>query len=152
MGLAQLEDTGYDSSDVAIIRPRQLFSPSIGVSVGRSSSSSSSSSPSNRVKQKRLLLRRKQHQPSSVMDSTDGRFIAEWFSLPFGWRCPKCLSRFRRDCFLRFYVLTSVPTPAYSAGRRESVVPMEVNACGTSIGFNSLKGEYDFSGLSKNLQ
>ena len=71
VGLAQLEETGYDSPDMAYDRDSS-FSPLIGISIGRASSPSSSSSPSNHaLHQRRLLLRRKQHQPTSAMDSRD---------------------------------------------------------------------------------
>ena len=110
VGLAQLEDTGYDSPDVAYDRDNS-FSPLIGISVGRASSPSSSSSP-NHVQQRRLLLRRKQHQPSSVMDSTD--------SLPSGtrYRSAESVQRVPDVCITMppelsplGYVLTPAPTP-----------------------------------------
>lgn len=109
VGLAQLEETGYDSPDVAYDRDSS-FSPLIGISIGRASSPSSSSSP-NHVQQRRLLLRRKQHQPTSVMDSSDSLPTGRYHSAESIQRVPDVCITMPPELSPLGYVLTPAPTP-----------------------------------------
>lgn len=111
IGLAQLEETGYDSPDMAYDRDSS-FSPLIGISIGRASSPSSSSSPSNHaLQQRRLLLRRKQHQPISTMDSTDSLPNGRYHSAETVQRAPDVFITMPPELSPLGYVLTPAPTP-----------------------------------------
>lgn len=109
VGLAQLEETGYDSPDVAYDRDSS-FSPLIGLSIGRASSPSSSHPP-NHVQQRRLLLRRKQHQPTSLMDSTDSMPSGRYQSTESIQRVPDVCITMPPELSPLGYVLTPAPTP-----------------------------------------
>ncbi|XP_046647933.1 uncharacterized protein LOC124337950 isoform X5 [Daphnia pulicaria] len=111
VGLAQLEETGYDSPDMAYDRDSS-FSPLIGISIGRASSPSSSSSPSNHaLHQRRLLLRRKQHQPTSAMDSRDSLPNGRYHSAESVQRVPDVCITMPPELSPLGYVLTPAPTP-----------------------------------------
>lgn len=111
VGLAQLEEAGYDSPDMAYDRDNS-FSPLIGISIGRASSPLSASSPSNHTQQqRRLLLRRKQHQPASAMDSTNSLPHGRYHSAETIQRVPDVSITMPPELSPMGYVLTPAPTP-----------------------------------------
>lgn len=109
VGLAQLDESSYDSPDVAYERDSS-FSPLVGVSVGRASSPTAASSP-NHVQQRRLLLRRKQHHPPSAMEVTDLLTIGRYQSTEGVQRVPDSFITMPPELSPLGYVLTPAPTP-----------------------------------------
>ncbi|KAI9558609.1 hypothetical protein GHT06_015397 [Daphnia sinensis] len=111
VGLAQLEEAGYDSPDMAYDRDSS-FSPLIGISIGRASSPLSASSPSSHAQQqRRLLLRRKQQQPASAMDPTDCLPHGRYHSAESVQRVSDVSMTMPPELSPLGYVLTPAPTP-----------------------------------------
>lgn len=109
VGLAQLEEIRYDDNNSPDAGYEGEFSPLIGVSIGRASSPSSASSPSY-VQQRRLLLRRKQHQP--VLDSMDVLMTAgRYRTIESAQRVPDVSITVPPELSPLGYVLTPAPTP-----------------------------------------